>query len=92
MNFIPYIVVWVILGIIVIVLAVSRMRLAKREDATLDVLESKGVAERQKEMTKKIAKIDRWGQVLTIILVLYGITLAGIYVYQAWQQSSRIQP
>ena len=92
MNFIPYIVVWVVLGIIVVVLAVSRMRLAKREDATLDVLESEGVAAQQKEMTRKLSKVDRWGQVLTIILVLYGITLAGIYIYQAWQQSSRIQP
>ena len=92
MNFIPYIVVWVVLGIIVAVLAVSRMRLAKREDATLDVLESEGVAAQQKEMTRKLAKVDRWGQVLTIILVLYGITLAGIYIYLAWQQSSRIQP
>lgn len=92
MNFIPYIVVWVVLGIIVIVLAVSRMRLAKREDATLDVLESERVAEQQKDMTKKIAKIDRWGQVLTVVLVVYGIVLAGIYIYHAWQQSSKIQP
>ena len=92
MNFIPYIVVWVVLGIIVIVLAISRMRLAKREDKTLDILESERQAGQQKEMTKKIAKIDRWGQVLTIVLALYGIILAGIYIYQAWQQSSKIQP
>ena len=92
MNFIPYIVVWVVLGIIVIVLAISRMRLAKREDKTLDILESERAAGQQVEMTKKISKIDRWGQVLTIVLALYGIILAGIYIYQAWQQSSKIQP
>ena len=92
MNYVPYIVVWVVLGVVVIMLAISRMRLAKREDATLDVLETEGVAEQQKTMTKKLARIDRWGQILTIILVLYGIALAGIYIYQAWQQSSRIQP
>ena len=92
MNYIPYIVVWVVLGIIVIVLAISRMRLAKREDKTLDILEGESEAGQQIEMTKKIAKIDWWGQVLTIVLVLYGIILAGIYIYQAWQQSSKIQP
>ena len=92
MNYIPYIVVWVVLGIIVIVLAISRMRLAKREDKTLDILESESAAGQQIQMTKKITKIDRWGQVLTIVLVLYGIILAGIYIYQAWQQSSKIQP
>lgn len=92
MNLIPYIAVWVILGIVVIVLAVSHMRLAKREDASLHVLESEREAEQQKEMTKKIAKIDWWGQVLTVVVVLYGIILACIYFYQSWQQSGKIQP
>ena len=92
MNLIPYIVVWVVLGIIVLVLAVSRMRLAKREDASLHVMVTEGEAEQQKDMTKKLGRIDLWGQVLTVVLVLYGITLAGIYIYQAWQQSSKIQP
>jgi hypothetical protein len=92
MNYIPYIVVWVVLGIIVIVLAISRMRLAKREDKTLDILEGEREAGQQVEMTKKISKIDRWGQILTIVLVLYGIILAGIYIYQSWQLSSKIQP
>jgi len=59
MNYVPYIVVWVVLGIIVIVLAISRMRLAKREDKTLDILESEHEAGQQIEMTKKIARIDR---------------------------------
>ena len=68
------------------------MRLAKREDASLDILESEGAAEQQKEMTKKLERIDWWGQVLTVVVVLYGIILAGIHIYQAWQQSSKIQP
>jgi hypothetical protein len=76
----------------VIVLAISRMRLAKREDKTLDILEGEREAGQQVEMTKKISKIDRWGQILTIVLVLYGIILAGIYIYQSWQLSSKIQP
>ena len=92
MNYIPYIAVWVVLGIVVVVLAISRMRLAKREDKTLDILEGESEAGQQIEMTKKISKIDRWGQVLTIVLALYGIILAGIYIYQAWQQGSKIQP
>jgi len=92
MNLIPYIAVWVVLGIIVIVLAISRMRLAKREDASLHVLENEREAERQKAMTKKLARIDLWGQVLTVVVVLFGIILAGIYIYGAWEQAGRIQP
>jgi ABC-type Fe3+ transport system permease subunit len=90
MNIIPYIAVWVVLGFIVIVLAVSRMRLAKREDATVHVLESEREVERQKEVTRKIAKIDWWGQILTVVVVLYGIIMAGMYTYHAWQQSSKL--
>ena len=92
MNLIPYIVVWVVLGIIVIVLAVFRMRLVRQEDKTLDVLENERVAEEQKQITAKIKKIDRWGQALTVVVVLYGIILAGTYIYHLWQLSSRIQP
>lgn len=92
MNLIPYLVVWIVLGIVVIVLLVSRIRIAKREDASLDVLEGEREAEQQKQMTKKLARIDWWGQALTVALVLYGIILAGIHIYRAWEQSSKIQP
>lgn len=92
MNLIPYLVIWIVLGIMVLVLAISRMRLAKREDKSLHILESEPEAEQHTDMTKKIESIDWWGQGLTVVLVLYGIILAGIYIYQAWQQSSKIQP
>ena len=92
MNLIPFLVLWIVLAIIVLVLAISRMRLAHREDASLDVLESEREAKQQMEMTKKLERIDWWGQVLTVVVVLYGIILAGIHIYQTWQQSSKIQP
>jgi ABC-type Fe3+ transport system permease subunit len=92
MNLIPFLVGWIVLGLIVIVLLVSRIRLAKRADASLDVLESEREAKQQMEMTKKLERIDWWGQVLTVVVVLYGIILAGIHIYQVWQQTSKIQP
>jgi ABC-type Fe3+ transport system permease subunit len=90
MNLIPYIAVWVVLALIVIVLAVQRIREGKREDATLHVLESQREVEQQSQMTKKIARIERWGQALTIVVVLYGLVLAGVYVYHVWQASAKI--
>jgi len=92
MNLIPFLVGWIVLGLIVIVLLVSRIRLAKQADASLDVLESEREAKQQMEMTKKLERIDWWGQVLTVVVVLYGIILAGIHIYQVWQQTSKIQP
>jgi ABC-type Fe3+ transport system permease subunit len=90
MNIVPYIAVWIVLGIIVIVLAVSRWRVARREDATVHVLENDREVEKQKVLTAKIAKIDWWGQFLTVVLVLYGIILGAVYTYHAWQQSSKV--
>lgn len=91
MNIIPYIAVWIVLGFIVIALAVSRMRVARREDATVHVLESEREVEKQQMLTRKIAKFDWWVHLLTVVLVVYGIVLGSIYTYHAWVQSSKVQ-
>jgi hypothetical protein len=90
MNLLPYIAVSVVLARIVIVLAVQRIREGKREDAILHVLENEREVEQQEQMAKKITRIERWGQGLTIVVVLYGLALAGVYVYDIWQASARV--
>jgi ADP-ribosylglycohydrolase len=90
MNLLPYIAAWVILALIVIALAIQRIREGKREDATLHMLESEREVEQQEQMAKKITRIERWGQALTVVVVLYGLVLAGVYVYHVWQASAKI--
>jgi cell division protein FtsL len=92
MNLTPYFVSWIVLGVVVGVLAIAHFRVAGREDASIHMLESTGEAEQQQVMNQEISKIDHWGKILTLVLVVYGIILAGIYIYQSWVQTSKIQP
>lgn len=91
MGLTPYITVWVVISVVVLGLAIYRMTVASREDDTIHIFESETplVAE-QKKIFRKIETIDRWGQILTVVAVVYGLALAGAYLYGVWQQSAKI--
>lgn len=38
----------------------------------------------QVTVSQKLDQIDKWGKTLTVVVVVYGIVLGGIYVYQSW--------
>lgn len=92
MNLNPYVWTWITLVAVVLVLAAYRLLVARREDDTLDVLEQdpKVIAE-QKLMSKKIDVIDRWGQSLTVLAIVYGIVLVSVYFYHVWLEGGRLQ-
>jgi hypothetical protein len=37
---------------------------------------------------RKLTSIDRWGKSLTVIAVVYGVLILGLYVYQGWNSVS----
>ncbi len=81
-NLLPYAVSWGVLAIIVIGLVVYRRTIASQEDDSLH-LEGSGPSE-QVALGHRLESIDRWGKALTVLAVLYGLALAGLYVYQLW--------
>ena len=85
-----YVWTWAVLAVAVLAMAAYRYRLVRHEDATLDVLESASLASEQARVFRKADTIERWGKVLTLIVIVYGLGLAGAYVYQAWQASGQI--
>lgn len=91
-NFLPYFVIWVVLAIVVIGLYLYHRSIARQEDALLagGVLEAPDVVRNQSALDQKLASVDRWGKLLTAVMVIYGLALAGLYLYQTWQQMSRI--
>ena len=92
MNIIPYISTWVVLAVVVLVLGIYRIRLARHDDDTLDVIMSDpGVIAHQKETVHRLKVIDLWGQALTVLAVLYGLAIAALYLYQVWQEGTQIQ-
>jgi hypothetical protein len=89
MNFLvnPLVIGWIVLALIVAALAMYRKMLTNQEDDIVHVSGESGTLTRQITLAHRLEKIDLWGKTLTIILVLYGLGLAGWLIYQGWVAS-----
>jgi hypothetical protein len=65
---------------------------ARNEDDNLHVLDGAAVQQTatQLAVVKKLEMIDRWGKIVTVAAVLFGVVLGGLYMYQTWVQNSSI--
>lgn len=87
----PLFVLWIVLATCVIALIVRRKMVASHEDDSLHVMQS-GPAAQQLALANKLDQIDKWGKILTVIAVVFGLLVGAAYVYQVWVQSTQIQP
>jgi hypothetical protein len=85
MNFTYHLWTWVVLAVVVLGMAAYRYLIVHHEDTTLDIFENSAVASEQSKVFKKAHVIELWGMVLTAVVVLYGLVLAGAYLFQNWQ-------
>jgi len=85
----PFIGLEILLAIAVIVMIAWRKTVARGEDDTLHVLQG-DVAQQQTVVAHKLDVIDKWGKMLTVIAVVFGVLLAVAYVYQVWVQGTQI--
>ncbi len=91
MNLVPYLVTWIPLAVVVLVLAIYRNVIASREDETIHVLESDASAvSAQVNLSHKLEVVERWGKILTVVVVVYGLAIAGMYLYYIWQQGAKL--
>ncbi len=89
MNLLPFAIGWCVLAAVVIGLIIYRRKVSGAEDDTLHVGDPTGaVIARQQVLAKKLETVDRWGKILTIILVLYGLALGAGYLYNAWTSTA----
>ena len=86
MNLTPFLYPWIALALAVVVLLLRRRAIARHEDDSLHVLDGGG--SNQPIVAHQLDQIDKWGKILTVIAVVYGIVLAAAYGYQAWVQGS----
>jgi hypothetical protein len=88
-NLLPFTILWMILTAVVIGLIACRKWIARDEDDTLHILDSDiAMVPQQAAMAQKLESIDRWGQALTVIALVYGLAVGCGYLYQAWVTSS----
>ena len=60
-------------------LFVWRQSVARNEDDSLHVMH--GALAPQTSMAQKLDVIDKWGKILTVITVVFGLLIAAAYVY-----------
>jgi hypothetical protein len=83
---------WGLLFVIVLALAGVRKHMTKDEDDTVHLGEAKiGMVQKQQSLAHTLTQLDRWGKVLTVATVLYGLALVGRYIYLSWVAGSQLQ-
>jgi uncharacterized membrane protein len=84
-NLLPFTVFWMMLAVAVIGLIVYRAWTAWGEDERLHIHQSEtGLVSHQAATAQRLETIDRWGQVLTVIALVFGLAVGAGYVYQNW--------
>jgi hypothetical protein len=81
-NLLPYAVFWGALAIVVVFLIIYRKSVSSHEDDSIHLEGT--VPTEQVALAHRLASIDRWGKMLTIVVAVYGVALAAIYLYQIW--------
>lgn len=88
-NLFPLVVVLAVMALAVIALIVARKLVSSSEDDTLHVMDGDAVMIPQQEaVAHKLALIDRWGKSLTVVTVVFGLIVGGLWVYQGWVTAS----
>ena len=89
LNLFPFTVLWALLALVVLALLVIRKKIASAEDDTLHVMEGdSNLIPRQQKIAHELETIDRWGKSLTIVALVSGLIIGGLFVYQGWVNAS----
>jgi hypothetical protein len=83
--YVPFVVLWVVLAAAVIALIIYRRIVSAGEDDMIHVSDAgASIASHQVSVAQKLDQIDKWGKMLTVITVAYGVILGAVYMYQSW--------
>jgi len=82
-SFVPFTVLWALLAIVVLGLIVYRKLVSSKEEETLHLADA-AEASHQAVIAHKLDWIDKWGKLLTVVALVYGLLLAAAYTYHVW--------
>lgn len=83
--------IWAVLALLVLGIAIYRKVLSNKEDDTMHLADAEaGLVSEQTVLARKLEVIDKWGKLLTVVVVVYGLVLAGLLLYQGWVEASRM--
>jgi hypothetical protein len=87
MSFTPFTLLWILLAIVVLTMLAYRKIVSSQEEETLH-LDNAGEITHQRQIATKLEAIDKWGKLLTIITVSYGLILALTYTCITWMSAN----
>ncbi len=88
-NLLIHLVAWAVLATIVICIAVYRRRIYMKSDEVLHLVDAEApLVTGQANIGKKLEKIDLWGKILTVVVILYALSIAGYYLYSSFTDTT----
>lgn len=82
---------WAVLALALIALAFYRKFRAREEDDTLHVSGGNwNVLDKQEHVAHSMEIIDKWGKILTIVAVVYGLALLAFYLNSVFTQGAKL--
>ncbi len=88
-DMVIHLVIWAVLATVVVFLALYRRRLYMKTDELLHVLDAEApLVSTQTEVGKRLEKVDFWGKTLTVIVGLYALAIAGMYLYRLFTDTT----
>ena len=91
MHLTLYLATWIPLVVLVGVLAIYRNMMASHEDESIHVLEGDAPqVAAQAKLSHKLEVIERWGKILTTIVIVYGLIIGAMYLYYIWQEGAKL--
>lgn len=88
-NLLVHMVVWAALATVVVALALYRRRIYMKSDEMVHLMDAEApLVSGQAVAAQRLEKIDRWGKLLTVVVVLYALGIAGYYLYKSFADTS----
>ncbi|MCS7025311.1 MAG: hypothetical protein NZV14_10955 [Bryobacteraceae bacterium] len=90
-GMIPHLVALSVLVLITVALAVYRAAIAQKQDFHLHYEPAESVTlSKQIEIDRRMHLVDNLGKAFTVLTVLYFLFVAGLVVYEQWQNTYKI--
>ena len=81
----PFLVLWAIVIAALVVVAFWRRSVAVQEDPALHLgAAHAGTAAERVAVAKKLAQIDKWMKLLSVVAVVFGLLRGAAALYKAW--------
>lgn len=82
---------WVVLLLIVIALGIYKKSLDSHVDEGLHFgSDEDNLVQAQVARSRRSNLVERWGKILTTVVFLYGVVIAGLIAYHQWQVNTTI--